>query len=173
MPSNSHNTISRSSQCYPCSSVGLSSKPWNDRTSKQNNIRNTHSIWALGIMQRNIPPCISSLRSSMARWPHTQNQNTLSWLHSQASWVVSIQQNLRSKVQHNNIRRLHYQSWSPARKRARAYSVTPIHSGYSHERAANDIYVRWRHRNFKKLKLHRPSNNTASIPGGYLIDGLK
>jgi len=40
----SHNTISRSTQCYPCSSIWLSSKPWNNRTSKQNNIRNTHSI---------------------------------------------------------------------------------------------------------------------------------
>jgi len=59
-------------------------------------------------------------------WPHAQNQNTLTWLHSQASWVVSIQQDLRSKVQYNNIRRLQYQSWSPARKRARAYSVPPI-----------------------------------------------
>jgi len=52
-----------------------------------------------------------------------------------------LQQNLRSKVQHNNIRRLHYQSRSPARKCARAYSVPPIHSGYSHKRAAKNIYV--------------------------------
>jgi len=34
MPSNSHNTISRSLQCYPCSSIWLSSKPWNNRTSR-------------------------------------------------------------------------------------------------------------------------------------------
>jgi len=65
MPSNSHNTISRSTQCYPCSSIWLSSKPWNNRTSKQNNIRNTHSIWASGILQRNIPRCISSIRLSI------------------------------------------------------------------------------------------------------------
>jgi len=90
MPSNSHNTISRSAQCYPCASIWLSSKPWNNRTSKKNHIRNTHSIWASGILQRNIPRCISSLRSSMARWPHAQNQNTLAWLHSQASWILSV-----------------------------------------------------------------------------------
>jgi len=152
MPINSHNSISRSTQCYSCSSIWLSSKPWNNQTSKQNTIRNTHSIWASGILQRNIPRCISSLRSGMARWPHAQNQNTLAWLHSQAAWVVSIQQKLRSKVQHNNIRRLHYQSWSPARKRARAYSFPSIHSRYSHERAANNIYVRWRLSEFKSLR---------------------
>jgi len=100
----------------------------------------------------------------MARWPQAQNQNTLARLHSQASWVVSIQQNLCSKLQHNNIRRLHYQSWSPARKRARTYSFRPIHSRYSQERAANNIYVRWRHRNFKSLEVPRPSHNTASKP---------
>jgi len=42
--------------------------------------------------------------------PHAQNQNILAWLHSQATWVLSLQQNLRSKVQHNNIWRLHYRS---------------------------------------------------------------
>jgi len=49
----------------------------------------------------------------------------------QITWFLFLQQSLRSKVRHNNIRRLDYRSWNPARKRTRAYSVRPIHSGYS------------------------------------------
>jgi len=164
MPSKSRNTISRRTQWYPCSSIWLPSKPFNNRTSEQNNIRNTLSVWASSILLHNIPRCISRIRSSMARWPHAQNQNTLAWLHSQATSVVFLQQSLRSKVQHNNIWRLYYRSWSPARKHTRASSVPPIHSGCPYERATNNIYVRWRHCNPKSLKVPTPCNTASQSP---------